>query len=70
MGVMKLPSKVEYWFIYKYMSSHPIARELGMSGDYIAFIRRHFHVYEPDEEELNAKCKEEDDADISDNEEL
>ena len=43
-GIVKLPSKTDYWSADPYMPQHTIARDLDMSRARFEFIWRHFHL--------------------------
>ena len=43
-GIVRLPSKRDYWSTDDYMPSHKIAKDLDMSRDRFTFMWRFFHV--------------------------
>mmetsp|Transcript_17478 Transcript_17478/g.39452 ORF Transcript_17478/g.39452 Transcript_17478/m.39452 type:complete len:139 (-) Transcript_17478:778-1194(-) len=43
-GIVKLPSKKDYWSTHSWMPIHPIANAFGMSRDQFQFLWRHFHI--------------------------
>ena len=51
-GIVRLPSKRDYWADEKYMPQHLITKELGMSRDRFNFLWRHFHVSSDDLDEV------------------
>ena len=64
-GLVRLPSKRDYWDCDKYMPQHVITKELGMSRDRFNFLWRHFHVSSDDLDEV-----EETDGEETENEDL
>ena len=43
-GIVKLPSKSDYWSTHSWMPIHPIATAFGMSRNRFQFLWRHFHI--------------------------
>eukprot|EP00957_Ditylum_brightwellii_P160206 12196656-Ditylum_brightwellii.AAC.1 len=44
MGIVKLPSKSNYFCDSGYWPYHPVIRELGMACDCFTFLWRHLHL--------------------------
>eukprot|EP00957_Ditylum_brightwellii_P084940 6459073-Ditylum_brightwellii.AAC.1 len=44
MGIVKLPSKSDYFCDSGYWPYHPVMRELGVTRDYFTFFWRHLHL--------------------------
>ena len=53
MGVVRLPSKDDYWSTNKWMPSHPICTKFGMHRMRFKFLWRHLHVECDDEDNDN-----------------
>ena len=66
-GMVRLPSKRDYWnHSSRYMPTHSICSELGMTRDRFMFLWRHIHVGEINAEDIDSdeeKEEKEDDAD-------
>ena len=54
-GLVKLPSKRDYWNTHPLMSYHPICHALDMSRDRFFFIWRHFHLNQPIQNDFENK---------------
>ena len=54
-GIVKLPSKQDYFSTDPIMPSHPPVQELGMTRDRFKFLWRHFHCNTVTDEELDAE---------------
>eukprot|EP00957_Ditylum_brightwellii_P188425 14343987-Ditylum_brightwellii.AAC.1 len=44
MGIVKLPSKSDYFCYSGHWPYHPVMRELGMTHDCFSFLWRHLHL--------------------------
>ena len=67
-GIVRLPSKRDYWSKHPILPTHSIMTELGMNRPRFEFIFRHFHVNTVTDDEVHAAADESEDDIERDNE--